>query len=541
VVVALKSRTIPGRGRGQSLAALRWLQAQGAQIYFKYCSTFDSTAEGNIGPVTDALMEALGTDFTIATPAFPDNKRTVFKGYLFVGDVLLNESGMQNHPLTPMTDPNLVRVLQAQTPAGGPDRPRVVAQGEAAIRARIASSRPKAWAWPSSTPFPTTTCCAWARPWPACRWSPPARAWPSACRATSARALQPGRRPAAAPGLQAVVSGSCSVATNQQVAHFIARPARPGARPAAHRRRRDVAAEALAWAAPHRPAARCWSIPPPSPRPSRPSRAAGRGKAGALVEQTIAAIARGLVSAACASSWWPAARPPAPACRPWASRKCALARRSTPACPGAMPWPRRGRAAHHAQVGQLRQHRLLHQGLCTIAGMTSTPAFMDEAQARDEICRVGRSLFERGYVHATAGNISVRLADGYLITPTDACLGTLQPERLARLDAQGQQVAGDRASKTIALHRRSTRPQHRPPPARCVIHTHSTHLVACSLRPTPLQTHWRERCCPHHALLRHEGGPRAAHPLPPPRRAQRRRWWRRPSPAMPPRAALCAP
>ncbi|MFY0080150.1 four-carbon acid sugar kinase family protein, partial [Acinetobacter baumannii] len=87
---------------------LQWLQAQGAeQIYFKYCSTFDSTAEGNIGPVTDALMQALGTDFTIATPAFPDTKRTVFKGYLLVGDVLLNESGMQNHPLTPMTDPNL--------------------------------------------------------------------------------------------------------------------------------------------------------------------------------------------------------------------------------------------------------------------------------------------------------------------------------------------------------------------------------------------------------------------------------------------------
>jgi hypothetical protein len=91
-------------------------KAQGAeQIYFKYCSTFDSTAQGNIGPVTEALMQALGTDFTIATPAFPDNGRTVFKGHLFVGDVLLNESGMQNHPLTPMTDPNLVRVLQAQT------------------------------------------------------------------------------------------------------------------------------------------------------------------------------------------------------------------------------------------------------------------------------------------------------------------------------------------------------------------------------------------------------------------------------------------
>lgn len=106
VVVALKTRSLPAdEAVAQSLAALAWLRAQGAeQIYFKYCSTFDSTPQGNIGPVTDALMARLGTDFTIATPAFPDNRRTVFKGYLFVGDVLLNESGMQHHPLTPMTD-----------------------------------------------------------------------------------------------------------------------------------------------------------------------------------------------------------------------------------------------------------------------------------------------------------------------------------------------------------------------------------------------------------------------------------------------------
>lgn len=108
--------------------------------------------------------------------------------------------------------------------------------------------------------------------------------------------------------------------------------------------------------------------------------------------------------------------------------------------------------------------------------------FLTEAQARAEICRVGRSLFERGYVHATAGNISVRLADGYLITPTDACLGTLEPERLSRLDLQGQQIDGDRASKTIVLHRRIYEASAATTaPARCVIHTHSTHLVACSL------------------------------------------------------------
>ena len=115
-----------------------------------------------------------------------------------------------------------------------------------------------------------------------------------------------------------------------------------------------------------------------------------------------------------------------------------------------------------------------------------SPAPMSEARAREEIVRVGRSLFERGYVHATAGNISVRLADGYLITPTDACLGTLDPARLARLDAQGRQTGGDPASKTLALHRRIYEASAgTAAPAGCVVHSHSTHLVACSLRADP--------------------------------------------------------
>ena len=102
-----------------------------------------------------------------------------------------------------------------------------------------------------------------------------------------------------------------------------------------------------------------------------------------------------------------------------------------------------------------------------------------ETTLRDEIVRVGKSLFERGYVHATAGNISVRLADGgYLITPSDACLGALDPARLARVDAQGFQTDGDRASKTLALHRRIYQSD---AAARCVVHTHSTNLVALTL------------------------------------------------------------
>ncbi len=117
VVVALKSRTAAADEAVRwSLDALAWLRARGAaQIFFKYCSTFDSTDQGNIGPVSEALLQALGSDFTIACPAFPTNGRTVFQGYLFVGNHLLSESGMQDHPLTPMTDPSLVRVLGRQT------------------------------------------------------------------------------------------------------------------------------------------------------------------------------------------------------------------------------------------------------------------------------------------------------------------------------------------------------------------------------------------------------------------------------------------
>jgi uncharacterized protein YgbK (DUF1537 family) len=100
----------------ESLRALRWLQSQGCErFYFKYCSTFDSTAKGNIGPITDALMQELGVDFTILSPALPVNGRTVYKGYLFVNDGLLSESGMRHHPITPMTDSNLTRLMQMQS------------------------------------------------------------------------------------------------------------------------------------------------------------------------------------------------------------------------------------------------------------------------------------------------------------------------------------------------------------------------------------------------------------------------------------------
>ena len=267
VVVALKTRSLPAdEAVAQSLAALAWLRAQGAeQIYFKYCSTFDSTPQGNIGPVTDALMARLGTDFTIATPAFPDNRRTVFKGYLFVGDVLLNESGMQHHPLTPMTDPNLLRVLAAQTrrKVGLIDH-AVVARGSAAIRERIAALRAEGVEIAIVDAVSNDDLLALG---PALKGMPLVTAGSGVAIGLPANwALTPGAATASvrAAGAQAVVAGSCSAATNGQVAAFIAsgRPALaldPCASPLARTwRARRWRGRGPCW-----PRDRCCSIPRP--------------------------------------------------------------------------------------------------------------------------------------------------------------------------------------------------------------------------------------------------------------------------------------
>ena len=139
IVIALKSRTAPVQDAiAESLAARRWLQRRSAkQLFFKYCSTFDSTDRGNIGCVADALLEGVG-NFSVACPAFPENKRTIYKGHLFVGDVLLSDSPMRHHPLTPMTDANLVRVLSRQTSGKvGLVELNTVKQGVSAIRAAV--------------------------------------------------------------------------------------------------------------------------------------------------------------------------------------------------------------------------------------------------------------------------------------------------------------------------------------------------------------------------------------------------------------------
>jgi len=306
IVVTLKSRTSPvNEAVAQSLNALRWLQAQGAgQIYFKYCSTFDSTPQGNIGPVTEALMDALAgrenADFTIATPAFPDNQRTVFKGHLFVGDVPLNESGMQHHPLTPMTDSNLVRVLQAQCrrKVGLIDY-KVVAQGERAIRARIGELRAQGIGvaivdaisnddllrlGPALDDLPLVTAGSGV----AIGLPANFRIAPSDTAATLPRAT----------GSKAALSGSCSPATNRQVHAFI-EAGGPAYRmdPLQIAAGVDVAAQALAWAAPllgrQRPVL-IYSTADSSAVKSVQGQLGVR-EAGTMVEGALAAVARGLV------------------------------------------------------------------------------------------------------------------------------------------------------------------------------------------------------------------------------------------------------
>ena len=302
VVVALKSRTIaPQDAIDQSLQALQWLQGQGAQqIYFKYCSTFDSTAQGNIGPVTEALMQALQTDFTIATPAFPDNGRTVFKGYLFVGDVLLNESGMQHHPLTPMTDANLVRVMQAQCKSKvGLLSHKTIAQGATAISQEITNLKQQGVRIAIVDAVSNDDLM---RLGPALKGMPLVTAGSGVAIGLPQNfGLLPTPQASVLPkasGLQAVVSGSCSQATNRQVAHFKAT-----GRPAflidpLHLKGswEDLVQEALAWAEGHLASGPVLVYSTATPESVQAVQSQlGVEAAGHQVERALAAIARGLV------------------------------------------------------------------------------------------------------------------------------------------------------------------------------------------------------------------------------------------------------
>jgi uncharacterized protein YgbK (DUF1537 family) len=301
VVISLKSRTIaPELAVEQSLDACRWLRSQGAkQIYLKVCSTFDSTDRGNIGPVVEALMQALDCRFTIACPAFPENQRTVFKGYLFVGDVLLNESGMRSHPLTPMTDANLVRVLQRQSKGKvGLIDYRVVHAGAEAIQDTMRGLREAGVSLAIVDATSNQDLMVLGR---AIADLPLVVAGSGvAIGLPQNYGIVPASDAARLPlatGLRAIVSGSCSVATNVQVKQFLELGHEGFAiDPLQIAAGRDVTGEALRWAAPR------FSDRPILFYASADARAVqavqdelGVEQAGALVENTLSAIALGLV------------------------------------------------------------------------------------------------------------------------------------------------------------------------------------------------------------------------------------------------------
>jgi len=306
VIVALKSRTAPvAQAVAESLAACEALLAAGArQIFFKYCSTFDSTDQGNIGPVADALVKRLDCGFALANPAFPTNGRTVYQGHLFVGGTLLNESGMENHPLTPMRDANLVRVLGRQTDGAVGLVPfAVVEQGAAAIRQAMTRLKEggRRYAILDAVTDAHLLAIGEAAEHHALitGGSGVAMGLPANFRRAG---LLPERGAAAAalPPMQggaAVLAGSCSRATLGQIGfardHAPVLELDPLALPDAA----ALAAQALDWAA-----TRLGAAPVVIAASAPPEKVAalqaklGREAAGTLVEQALAAIAESLVA-----------------------------------------------------------------------------------------------------------------------------------------------------------------------------------------------------------------------------------------------------
>jgi len=306
IIIALKSRTAPvGEAVAQSLAACEALLAAGAkQIFWKYCSTFDSTDQGNIGPVADALLKRLGSGFALACPAFPTNGRTIYLGHLFVGNALLNESGMENHPLTPMTDANLVRVMGRQTDGAVGLVPfNTVEQGAAATRQAMMrlAEQGRRYAIVDAVTDQHLLAIGEAAAQHALitGGSGVAMGLPENFRRAG---LLPARGNAASlppmQGMAAVVAGSCSRATLGQIG--LARDHVPVleldalATPDAA----ALSAQALDWVAgklaADRPVVIAASAPPEKVAALQAK--LGRDAAGALIETAMAAIAEGLVA-----------------------------------------------------------------------------------------------------------------------------------------------------------------------------------------------------------------------------------------------------
>jgi len=300
-IIALKCRTGPASDAvAETLAALGWLREAGAErFYWKYCSTFDSTSGGNIGPVAEALMDALGADQTVYCPAFPENGRSVFMGHLFVGEQLLAESPMKDHPLTPMRDSNLVRLLQPQvTSCVGLANRNVVVAGPGAFRARLAQLRAEGAAHVVIDAVTDDDLRIIAQSCQdmklmtggsALAMSLP-RIWIGAGLVSRSDAAC---HPRGREGPAIVLSGSCSAATNRQVATYLA-SGRPGLRLDPLAIAESGAGPVLAWLAKQPPEAAPLLYATAGPEAVRAvHEKLGAERAGELVEKVLAACAVG--------------------------------------------------------------------------------------------------------------------------------------------------------------------------------------------------------------------------------------------------------
>lgn len=307
VVVSMKSRTNPVEEAIEwSLQACEALLASGAkQILFKYCSTFNSTDQGNIGPVADALMTRLGSRLTVACPAFPENGRSVYRGHLFVGDLLLSDSPMKDHPLTPMRDANLVRVLQRQTKT--PVRllaQQIVAQGAQAVREAL-----KTLSKDGPVMVVADAICnqdlrilgeAMAEERLLTGGSGIALGLPDNFRRAGLLGAKTTAAAFAAPkGPAVILSGSCSAATNGQVAYAQAQgvPAL-GLDPLAIADQKQTVSSVLDWARAHLGDKPCLIYSTAAPDiVKQVQERLGRDASGQLIEHLLAEVARGLYEA----------------------------------------------------------------------------------------------------------------------------------------------------------------------------------------------------------------------------------------------------
>lgn len=297
LVVALKSRSIDADDAArQSIAAARWLLAQGVdQLFFKYCSTFDSTAEGNIGPVAEALAREVGADISVICPAVPENGRTVYQGNLFVGENLLSESSMRNHPLTPMTDSNLKRVFAAQAGAAPGLVPHAtVRSGVNAIRARLSELAASGTTFAVVDAIDDADLLAIGQATAGAKLVTGAAGL--AVGMAGARASRSsGQVPQAPTGLAAVLSGSCSTATQEQVRLY--KSGHPSFEIDVYRLAAgdDVVAEALSFAEEHLPVVPLIYSSADPAKVREIQDALGVAHSAELVESAFAAIAQGLV------------------------------------------------------------------------------------------------------------------------------------------------------------------------------------------------------------------------------------------------------